>query len=212
MADYTCQAIVSSLIFSAFPTDSIIGEEDSTELHTPENVETKAQIVRLANEAMVESLSAPEEGEWKDVKSVKRGEKEWLEIIDRGNSLGGAKGREYLLFWSTKGLLFCRAWSSLLPCIQVHATDLISSLKGHWALDPIDGTKGFLRGGQYAVCLGLLVDGQVEVGVMGCPNLPVNPKEPEGEKGVIFVAVKGQGAFQVSLKFCEWYFSDVEVY
>lgn len=36
------------------------------------------------------------------------------------------------------------------------------------------------------------------MGVMGCPNLPVNPKEPEGEKGVIFVAVKGQGAFQVS--------------
>lgn len=48
---------------------------------------------------MVESLSAPEEGEWKDVKSVKRGEKEWLEIIDRGNSLGGAKGRECLLFF-----------------------------------------------------------------------------------------------------------------
>lgn len=98
------------------------------------------------------------------------------------------------------------------PASKYCATDLILSLKGHWALDPIDGTKGFLRGGQYAVCLGLLVDGQVEVGVMGCPNLPVNPKEPEGEKGVIFVAVKGQGAFQVSLKFCEWYFSDVEVY
>jgi 3'(2'), 5'-bisphosphate nucleotidase len=28
-----------------------------------------------------------------------------------------------------------------------------------WALDPIDGTKGFLRGGQYAVCLGLIIDG-----------------------------------------------------
>ena len=28
-----------------------------------------------------------------------------------------------------------------------------------WALDPIDGTKGFLRGGQYAVCLALMVDG-----------------------------------------------------
>ena len=25
-----------------------------------------------------------------------------------------------------------------------------------WALDPIDGTKGFLRGGQYAVCLALI--------------------------------------------------------
>ena len=64
-------------------------------------------------------------------------------------------------------------------------------------MDPIDGTKGFLRGGQYAVCLGLLLDGKVVVGVMGCPNLPVDHNAPEGEKGVIFVAVKGQGAFQV---------------
>lgn len=43
-----------------------------------------------------------------------------------------------------------------------------------WAIDPIDGTKGFLRGGQYAVCLGLMVDGDVKVGVLGCPNLPVD--------------------------------------
>ena len=32
---------------------------------------------------------------------------------------------------------------------------------------------------------------------MGCPNLPVDHTKPDGEKGVIFVAVKGQGAFQV---------------
>lgn len=66
-------------------------------------------------------------------------------------------------------------------------------------MDPIDGTMGFLRGGQYAVCLGLLQDGEVVLGVMGCPNLPVDYHNPEGEKGVIFVAVKGQGAFQVRL-------------
>jgi 3'(2'), 5'-bisphosphate nucleotidase len=103
---------------------------------------------------------AEEEAHWKKVKSVERGEKEWLDIIDRGNSTGGASGR-------------------------------------HWALDPIDGTKGFLRGGQYAVCLGLLKDGEVVLGVMGCPNLPVDPKNPDGEKGALFVAVKGEGAFQV---------------
>ena len=74
-----------------------------------------------------------------------------------------------------------------------------------WALDPIDGTKGFLRGGQYAVCLGLLVDGVPTVGVIGCPNLPVDDKAPldssigadadsnEG-KGVLFAAVRGEGA------------------
>ncbi|CEP13461.1 hypothetical protein [Parasitella parasitica] len=68
----------------------------------------------------------------------------------------------------------------------------------HWALDPIDGTKGFLRGGQYAVCLALIVDGVVQVGVIGCPNLPVDHKHPEGNRGSLFVAVRGQGAFQRS--------------
>lgn len=66
----------------------------------------------------------------------------------------------------------------------------------HWALDPIDGTKGFLRGGQYAVCLALIVDGIVQLGVVGCPNLPINHAEPNGERGSLFIAVRGQGAFQ----------------
>ncbi len=74
-----------------------------------------------------------------------------------------------------------------------------------WALDPIDGTKGFLRGGQYAVCLALMVDGDVKVGVLGCPNLPIDDAAPldanvgvdqtdEEGKGVLFSAVSGQGA------------------
>lgn len=74
-----------------------------------------------------------------------------------------------------------------------------------WALDPIDGTKGFLRGGQYAVCLALMVDGDVKVGVLGCPNLPVDDSAPlsadvgvdqtdSDGKGVLFSAVAGQGA------------------
>lgn len=76
-----------------------------------------------------------------------------------------------------------------------------------WALDPIDGTKGFLRGGQYAVCLALIVDGTVAVGVLGCPNLPIDDStpldsnvgsnasdSPADGKGVLFAAVKGHGA------------------
>jgi 3'(2'), 5'-bisphosphate nucleotidase len=66
-----------------------------------------------------------------------------------------------------------------------------------WTIDPIDGTKGFLRGEQYAVCLALLVDAQVQVGVIGCPNLYVDASNPDGERGCIFVAVKGQGTQQV---------------
>ncbi|KAJ2145234.1 3'(2'),5'-bisphosphate nucleotidase [Coemansia sp. RSA 564] len=69
----------------------------------------------------------------------------------------------------------------------------------HWTLDPIDGTKGFLRGEQFAVCLALIIDGKVRLGVVGCPNLPYDMSQPEGEKGVLAVAVEKQGAFQRKL-------------
>ena len=93
-------------------------------------------------------------------------EEDMLASIDAGNSAGGAKGR-------------------------------------YWALDPIDGTLGFLRGQQYAVCLALIDNGEVVVGVIGCPNLPVSDSVPlsakvgedDSDRGVLFSAIKGQGAF-----------------
>ncbi|KAA1473339.1 3',5'-bisphosphate nucleotidase [Dentipellis sp. KUC8613] len=68
-----------------------------------------------------------------------------------------------------------------------------------WTLDPIDGTKGFLRGEQYAVCLALLIDARVQLGVIGCPNLPQDPSDPSSARGCLFLAVRGQGAKQLSL-------------
>ncbi|PSS08892.1 hypothetical protein PHLCEN_2v3382, partial [Hermanssonia centrifuga] len=67
-----------------------------------------------------------------------------------------------------------------------------------WTLDPIDGTKGFLRGEQYAVCLALIADSRVELGVIGCPNLPTSSSSPD-ERGCVFVAVRHQGAYQLPL-------------
>lgn len=61
-----------------------------------------------------------------------------------------------------------------------------------WTLDPIDGTKGFLRGQQYAVALSLIENGQPVLGVLGCPNLPY---EDEQEQGTLAWAVNGRGAF-----------------
>lgn len=66
--------------------------------------------------------------------------------------------------------------------------------KRFWTLDPIDGTKGFLRGEQYAISLALLVDGAVVVAALACPNLPFG----DG-KGAVYSAVKGQGAKAVAL-------------
>ncbi|XP_057830880.2 PAP-specific phosphatase HAL2-like isoform X2 [Cryptomeria japonica] len=43
----------------------------------------------------------------------------------------------------------------------------------HWVLDPVDGTLGFVRGDQYAVALAMIEDGEVVLGVLGCPNYPM---------------------------------------
>ena len=69
----------------------------------------------------------------------------------------------------------------------------------YWTLDPIDGTKGFLRNDQYAIALALVEAGQVKVGALACPALPVDLNEPGGETGVLFIAVRGQGAAMAPL-------------
>lgn len=61
-----------------------------------------------------------------------------------------------------------------------------------WTLDPIDGTRGFLRGDQYAVCLALIVSGKVELSVMGCPNLDL---EAVDGHGVLVAAARGRGCW-----------------
>ena len=57
-----------------------------------------------------------------------------------------------------------------------------------WTLDPIDGTKGFLRGDQYAIALALIEYGEVVLGVLGCPNYPL----ATGGRGATFVAAHGE--------------------
>ncbi|HWQ14634.1 MAG TPA: 3'(2'),5'-bisphosphate nucleotidase [Roseiflexaceae bacterium] len=65
-----------------------------------------------------------------------------------------------------------------------------------WTLDPIDGTKGFLRNDQYAVALALIEHGQVKLGALACPALPSGGAQGPG---VLFVAVRGAGAFMAPL-------------
>lgn len=85
-----------------------------------------------------------------------------------------------------------------------------------WCLDPIDGTRGFLRGrktgGQYAIALALIEDGVPVIGILGCPNLPVDDVGDSGSyawsndeeaarnpmhRGCVFVASKNGGSFQL---------------
>jgi HAL2 family 3'(2'),5'-bisphosphate nucleotidase len=73
--------------------------------------------------------------------------------------------------------------------------------EAYWALDPIDGTKGFLRGQQYAIALGRVKRGTVVLGVLGCPNLPIDssitPAEPDPLGcGSLYAASLGQGSWE----------------
>ena len=65
----------------------------------------------------------------------------------------------------------------------------------YWTLDPIDGTKGFLRQDQYAVALALIEDGDAKVGVLACPALSFDGSGP----GLLFVAVRGEGTAMMLL-------------
>lgn len=63
----------------------------------------------------------------------------------------------------------------------------------------------FVRGDQYAVALGLLDNGEVVAGVLGCPNLPMEsiangiPTTTSEPVGCLFSASKGAGTIVQSL-------------
>ncbi|KAF2726144.1 3'-phosphoadenosine 5'-phosphatase [Polychaeton citri CBS 116435] len=161
IGDFGAQALIIAALQHHFPEDEIVAEEEAKDLN--ENSQLRDLVYGLVTDAKLDNEDIEQE-----LGGGIKGPDAMLDIIDKGRSLGGNKGRI-------------------------------------WAIDPIDGTKGFLRGGQYAVCLALMVDGDVKVGVLGCPNLPVSDSEPLTEntganatdaegKGVLFSAVLGEGA------------------
>ncbi|WFD27938.1 3'(2'),5'-bisphosphate nucleotidase [Malassezia nana] len=163
IGDFSAQAAVNHILLKHFPSDKIVGEEDSHDLQGEQGAPIRHKVLQLVNEALQASHYA----------DAPLTDDELLQTIDRGMFEGGRDAR-------------------------------------FWTLDPIDGTKGFLRGGQYAVCLALIQHGRVELGVMGCPNLPRDknqPKPKDGEirgssmdgLGALFIAVRGHGAYAVPI-------------
>jgi 3'(2'), 5'-bisphosphate nucleotidase len=72
----------------------------------------------------------------------------------------------------------------------------------YWALDPIDGTEGFLRGRHFVVALALVERGRPTMAVLGCPTLDARGahgslSEPDrgGLIGSILLARRGRGAW-----------------
>jgi len=143
VADYGSQAIICKLIKETFPNDTIVAEEDSTELRRPGHSKILDQVTTYVN-TFIPASSSKEVCSWIDFSSNT--------ITDR-----------------------------------------------FWALDPIDGTKGFLRGDQYAIALALVGNGVVQLGILACPNLYIDIARPLGEKGCLFLAVRGKGSVQLDM-------------
>ena len=83
-------------------------------------------------------------------------------------------------------------------CRWIDRGNAFETSERFWTLDPIDGTKGFLRQGQYAIALALIVNEQVQLAVLGCPNLALN-SEQQSECGVLFCAVRAAGSCAIPL-------------
>jgi 3'(2'), 5'-bisphosphate nucleotidase len=223
VGDYSAQAVINTILSQAFPEDPIVGEEDATDLRAPNEASRAlcARVVELADDILAQAPRPSSSPDSFDIGGGEGERAEWglgrrwgadalLKAIDRGSHAGGLRSGRASRFFSFHFILF-------LLNVAVY---IVFACTGMWTLDPIDGTKGFLRGGQYAVCLALLIDARVEVGVIGCPNLPLipspspssyqstneNTNTPDddasanpGGKGVLFVAVRGQGAHQLPL-------------
>ena len=82
----------------------------------------------------------------------------------------------------------------------IDACDHDGSGEAYWTLDPIDGTKGFLRGQQYAIALARIEAGRVTLAVMGCPNLSIDQSASVAEadaQGTLYIATAGGGAWEL---------------
>jgi 3'(2'), 5'-bisphosphate nucleotidase len=73
-----------------------------------------------------------------------------------------------------------------------------------WTLDPVDGTKGFRRGGQYVVALARILQGRVTLAGLACPALSLTVPGLGGEPGVLAVAAHGEGTWACGLSGGSW--------
>ena len=143
IADFGSQAVVCRILKEAFPSDSIVAEENSEDLHAAGDPGLLQRVTRYVQPIIPDAT-----------------EKRVCQWIDLGTRETATR---------------------------------------FWCLDPIDGTKGFLRKDQYAVALALVEGGRVCLGVLACPNLPHNLARPEGPRGVIFFGLASEGAYQMGM-------------
>lgn len=83
---------------------------------------------------------------------------------------------------------------AVLAAVEFRAHAPQSPPAVYYTIDPIDGTKGFARGRQFAVCLGRIDLGRCTLAVLACPNLSPSAADPidrPAPVGTLFAAAPG---------------------
>jgi 3'(2'), 5'-bisphosphate nucleotidase len=148
------------MLSRTFPQDPIAGEESSAAVREASSKETLDRIIELASEALTADLGLGDDSTW----GIGQPNCSMLSIAE------------------------------VMMVVQrvVRSADPLALYSYCTSLNPfcIDGTKGSLRGEQYAVCFALTVDARVQLGVIGCLNLLVDASKPDGPRWCLFVATR----------------------
>lgn len=64
-----------------------------------------------------------------------------------------------------------------------------------WTLDPIDGTKGYLRGDQWVVAAALVEEGTVVLAGLACPQLGIDGRPSPAGRGTLVLASSQGGSW-----------------
>ncbi len=175
VGDYAAQGVISTMIHNAFPDDLIVGEEDATDLRLDSGADLRRRIVELANEAVVGPLGVGDVKEWN-----------WSWP---GAEPGGTDG--------------CHRQRKLPRRTDRTCVSLVFQLISYLITNNRNVDHRSHRWNQRIPSRGavrrlssLIVNAQVQVGVIGCPNLPFDADT----KGSIFVTVRGQGAERLNIE------------
>ncbi len=171
LADMGIQALAGALLEQHLPGAVLVAEEDTDHLKTPEGVEDLEKIT-----AYVHSFF-PHADPGKVHLWIERGQ------VKPNSPLENSK-----VNWTSPGNL---------PSEENRCQDKPAG--SFWTLDPIDGTKGFLRGGQYATALAFIQNGKVELAAIGCPELELEGHKALG-KGVGIFAARGRGCWAAPIE------------
>ncbi|KAK4119147.1 carbohydrate phosphatase [Parathielavia appendiculata] len=186
VADLAAQALLIAAIHSAFPCDTILGEEDAADLRA--DADLAEQVWELV------STTRLDDAESEALLGRPGSLDEMLEVIDLGGGNHNHSITKDARNGSTNGSSSATARGGG---------------KRFWCLDPIDGTSAYMKGGQYAISVALLQDGKELLGVLGCPNwrFEEGMGTAVGERwtvqenvldvggmGLMLAAVRGQGA------------------